>query len=46
MRLMNERPIAAGKYSSVDMGMTFELCNEGELYMILPRQWWRLWRCP
>jgi acetone carboxylase, alpha subunit len=34
VRLMNERPIAAGKYSSVDMGMTFELCNEGELYMI------------
>ncbi|HSW14982.1 MAG TPA: hydantoinase B/oxoprolinase family protein [Solimonas sp.] len=34
VRLMNERPIANGKYSSNDMGMTFELCNEGEIYMI------------
>ncbi|TJY59789.1 hydantoinase B/oxoprolinase family protein [Sinimarinibacterium sp. CAU 1509] len=34
VRLMNERPIPGGKYTSQDMGMTFELCNEGELYMI------------
>lgn len=34
VKLMNERPIAGGKYSSNDMGMTFELCNEGEIYMI------------
>lgn len=34
VRLMNERPIAGARYSSVDMGMTFEICNEGELYMI------------
>ncbi len=33
VRLMNERPIQ-GKYTSQDMGMTFELCNEGEIYMI------------
>ena len=32
--LMNERPIAGGKYSSHDMGMIFELCQEGEIYMI------------
>nr|MDP9142784.1 hydantoinase B/oxoprolinase family protein [Pseudomonadota bacterium] len=32
--LMNERPIKGGKYSSNDMGMTFELCDEGEIYMI------------
>jgi acetone carboxylase alpha subunit len=31
---MNKRPIPGGSYSSNDMGMTFELCNEGELYMI------------
>lgn len=34
VRLMNERPIPGAHYSSVDMGMTFEICNEGELYMI------------
>lgn len=34
VRLMNERPIPNGRYSSHDMGMTFELCNEGEIYMI------------
>jgi hypothetical protein len=32
--LMNEQPIPGGKYTSQDMGMTFELCNEGEIYMI------------
>ena len=32
--LMNEQPIPGAKYTSQDMGMTFELCNEGELYMI------------
>jgi hypothetical protein len=31
---MNERPIPGARYSAVDMGMTFELCSEGELYMI------------
>jgi acetone carboxylase alpha subunit len=34
VKLMNERPIAGAKYSTHDMGMTFELCNEGEIYMI------------
>jgi N-methylhydantoinase B/oxoprolinase/acetone carboxylase alpha subunit len=34
VKLMNERPIKNGQYSSNDMGMTFELCNEGEIYMI------------
>jgi acetone carboxylase alpha subunit len=34
VRLMNEQPIPGAHYSSVDMGMTFEICNEGELYMI------------
>jgi len=34
VKLMNERPIPGGKYSSNDMGMTFEVCNEGEIYMI------------
>lgn len=34
VRLMNERPFANGRYSSNDMGMTFELCGEGEIYMI------------
>ncbi|RQT87483.1 hydantoinase B/oxoprolinase family protein [Burkholderia cepacia] len=32
--LMNNRPIPGAKYSSHDMGMTFEICNEGEIYMI------------
>jgi acetone carboxylase alpha subunit len=34
VELMNKRPIPGGKYSSNDMGMTFELCAEGEIYMI------------
>lgn len=34
VQLMNQQPIKGGKYSSNDMGMTFELCNEGEIYMI------------
>ncbi|HKY93600.1 MAG TPA: hydantoinase B/oxoprolinase family protein, partial [Nevskiaceae bacterium] len=34
VRLMNERPIPGGKYTSNDMGMTFELCADGEIYMI------------
>jgi len=34
VELMNQQPIPGGKYSSNDMGMTFELCNEGEIYMI------------
>ncbi|QHS10309.1 hydantoinase B/oxoprolinase family protein [Sinimarinibacterium sp. NLF-5-8] len=34
VQLMNEQPIKGGKYSSNDMGMTFELCHEGEIYMI------------
>lgn len=34
VQLMNQRPIPGGRYSSHDMGMTFELCNEGEIYMI------------
>ncbi len=34
VRLMNEQPIPGGTYSSNDMGMTFEICAEGEIYMI------------
>lgn len=34
LRLMNDQPIPGGKYSTHDMGMTFELCQEGEIYMI------------
>jgi acetone carboxylase, alpha subunit len=34
VQLMNQRPIPAARYSSHDMGMTFEICNTGELYMI------------
>jgi N-methylhydantoinase B/oxoprolinase/acetone carboxylase alpha subunit len=34
VELMNKRPIKGGVYSSNDMGMTFEVCNEGEIYMI------------
>jgi len=34
LSLMNEQPIPGGKYSTHDMGMTFELCQEGEIYMI------------
>jgi N-methylhydantoinase B/oxoprolinase/acetone carboxylase alpha subunit len=33
VQLMNEQPLP-GKYTSQDMGMTFELCTEGEVYMI------------
>lgn len=32
--LMNNRPIEGASYSSHDMGMTFEICKEGEIYMI------------
>ncbi len=32
--LMNEQPLKGGKYTSNDMGMTFELCADGEIYMI------------
>jgi acetone carboxylase alpha subunit len=34
VELMNERPLPGGRYSSNDMGMTFEPCMEGEIYMI------------
>jgi N-methylhydantoinase B/oxoprolinase/acetone carboxylase alpha subunit len=34
VKLMNEQPIPNATYSSNDMGMTFEVCNEGEIYMI------------
>lgn len=34
VRLMNEQPIKGGQYSSNDMGMTFEVCAPGEIYMI------------
>ena len=34
VELMNKRPIAGGTYTSQDMGMTFELASEGEIYMI------------
>lgn len=34
VELMNKQPIKGGQYSSNDMGMTFEICNEGEIYMI------------
>jgi len=34
VQLMNEQPIAGGTYSSNDMGMTFEICADGEIYMI------------
>jgi N-methylhydantoinase B/oxoprolinase/acetone carboxylase alpha subunit len=34
VKLMNEQPIKGGRYSSNDMGMTFELCADGEIYMI------------
>ena len=34
VELMNKRPIEGATYSSNDMGMTFEVCNEGEIYMI------------
>ena len=32
--LMNKQPFDGGTYTSNDMGMTFEICNEGEIYMI------------
>lgn len=34
VELMNKRPIPGAQYSSNDMGMTFEICAEGEIYMI------------
>lgn len=34
LSLMNDQSIVGGKYSTHGMGMTFELVNEGELYMI------------
>lgn len=34
LKLMNEQPIPDAKYSTHDLGMTFELVNEGEIYMI------------
>jgi acetone carboxylase, alpha subunit len=34
VQLMNEQPIAGGIYTSNDMGMTFEICADGEIYMI------------
>jgi N-methylhydantoinase B/oxoprolinase/acetone carboxylase alpha subunit len=34
LHLMNDRPVPGGVYTSSDMGMTFELCAEGEIYMI------------
>jgi len=34
VELMNKQPIKGGRYSSNDMGMTFEVCNDGEIYMI------------
>jgi N-methylhydantoinase B/oxoprolinase/acetone carboxylase alpha subunit len=32
--IMNERPFAAGKYSTHHLGMQFEIVKQGELYMI------------
>ncbi|MCK9285357.1 MAG: hydantoinase B/oxoprolinase family protein [Rhodocyclaceae bacterium] len=34
LALMNEQPIDGGVYTTQDMGMTFEMCQEGEIYMI------------
>jgi acetone carboxylase alpha subunit len=34
VELMNKQPIKGAQYSSNDMGMTFEICAEGEIYMI------------
>ncbi len=34
LSLMNNQPIPGATYSTHDMGMTFELVNEGEIYMI------------
>jgi acetone carboxylase alpha subunit len=34
VQLMNEQPIPGGIYTSNDMGMTFEICADGEIYMI------------
>lgn len=33
-RIMNERPFKDGKYISYHMGLQFDRCEEGELYMI------------
>lgn len=34
LALMNERPFDNARYSTHDMGMTFELMDEGEIYMM------------
>ena len=34
VELMNERPIESGRYVTADAGMTFEMVQEGEIYMI------------
>jgi len=34
VQLMNERPIPDARYITADAGMTFELVQEGEIYMI------------
>lgn len=34
VKLMNEQPFEGATYSTHDMGMTFELAQEGELYMM------------
>ncbi len=33
--IMNQRPFAGARYSTHHMGLQFELCNRGELYMIM-----------
>lgn len=33
--IMNKRPFEGAKYSTHHMGLQFELCNRGELYMIM-----------
>lgn len=34
LELMNEQPIQPARYSTHEMAMTFELCQQGEVYMI------------
>ena len=34
LELMNDRPLEGASYGTYDMGMTFELAKEGEIYMI------------
>ncbi|PWR17781.1 hydantoinase B/oxoprolinase family protein [Zavarzinia compransoris] len=34
VQLMNERPIGQARYVTADAGMTFEMVEEGEIYMI------------